>query len=242
MRVEVYGCPFSMSREFSFFVVVFQNSFSIYLASSSFSFDGQTIAYYDATYSPLHNIQDELRLRFKTNYANGVLFYAKGTQNNDYLSIELRNGSISVGIDLGSTPERPGATVIQSGSVLDDYQWHDLAITRYMKNISVKVDQTVIYEQSLSAFNGLDLDGKLYIGGAPNHMERGLNVRPNFQGCLENVLYISPSTSSIFDVLQNLLRQNPFYGLEQGMIGSGSTCEVCSLINRFLKDETHLDF
>jgi hypothetical protein len=71
------------------------------LASSSFSFDGQTIAYYDATFHPLHNKQDELRLRFKTNYPHGVLFYAKGTQNNDYLSVELRNGSIFVGVDLG---------------------------------------------------------------------------------------------------------------------------------------------
>ncbi|CAF1408646.1 unnamed protein product [Adineta ricciae] len=204
MRVEVYGCPFT---------------------SSSFNFDGQTIAYYDATYIPLHNKQDELRLRFKTNYPHGVLVYAKGTQNNDYISVELRNGSIFVGVDLGSMPGRPGATYIQIGSVLDDYQWHDLAVTRYMRNISVKLDQVVVDEQSRSAFNGLDLDGKLYIGGAPNHMERGLSVRPNFQGCLENVLYISPSTNAILDVLQNLQRQAPFYGLEQGMIGSGAMCD-----------------
>lgn len=75
--------------------------------------------------------------------------------------MELRNGSIFVGIDLGSTPERPGATLIKAGSVLDDYQWHDLAIIRYLKNISVKIDQSFVHEQSLSAFNGLDLDGKV---------------------------------------------------------------------------------
>ncbi|CAF1595924.1 unnamed protein product, partial [Didymodactylos carnosus] len=80
LRVEVYGCVFD---------------------PVTYTFDGQTIAYYDATYAPLHNSQDELRLRFKTNFPNGLLFYAKGTQNNDYLSIELRNGSIYVGIDLG---------------------------------------------------------------------------------------------------------------------------------------------
>ena len=130
-------------------------------ASSSFNFDSQTIAYYDATFLPLHNRQDELRLRFKTNYPNGLLFYAKGTQNNDFLSVELRNGSIYVGVDLGSMPERPGATIIQAGSVLDDYQWHDLAITRYLKNISVKIDQSVVHDESQSAFNGLDLDGKV---------------------------------------------------------------------------------
>lgn len=183
MRVEVYGCPFSTT--FNYFLV----SVAIYrlvsfclLASSSFTFDGQTIAYYDASYLPLHNTQDELRLRFKTNYPNGVLFYAKGTQNNDYLNIELRNGSIFVAIDLGknssrdfikkengnvnvnhlgSTPERPGTTVIQAGSVLDDYQWHDLAVTRYRKNITVKIDQSVVEDESQSAFNGLDLDGKV---------------------------------------------------------------------------------
>lgn len=57
-------------------------------------------------------------------------------------------------------------------------------------------------------------------------MERGIFVRPNFQGCLENVLYVSPSTNAILDILQNLQRQNPFYGLEQGMVGSGAMCEV----------------
>ena len=102
-----------------------------------------------------------MRLRFKTNFPNGVLFYAKGTQNNDYLSIELRNGSIFVGIDLGSTPERSGVTLIQAGSVLDDYQWHDLAVIRDRKNITVKIDQTFFQDESQSAFNGLDLDGKV---------------------------------------------------------------------------------
>ena len=62
---------------------------------------------------------------------------------------------------LGSTPEHLGATIIKAGSVLDDYQWHDLAIIRCMKNISVKIDQTVIFKESQSAFNGLDLDGKV---------------------------------------------------------------------------------
>lgn len=64
-------------------------------------------------------------------------------------------------------------------------------------------------------------------------MERGIFVRPNFQGCLENVLYVSPSTNSILDILQNLQRQNPFYGLEQGMVGSGAMCEVGNVDDPF---------
>ncbi len=151
----------SIQYEFIFFLNFFFINKIYFLAASSFSFDGQTIAFYDATFIPLHNSQDELRLRFKTNYPNGVIFYAKGTQNNDFLTVELRNGSIFVGIDLGSTPERPGATLIQAGSVLDDYQWHDLAIIRYLKNISIKIDQATVHDESRSAFNGLDLDGKV---------------------------------------------------------------------------------
>ena len=65
-------------------------------------------------------------------------------------------------------------------------------------------------------------------------MERGITVRPNFHGCLENVLYISPSTNSILDILQNLQRQSPFYGLEQGMVGSGALCEVCLIFHLLL--------
>lgn len=57
-------------------------------------------------------------------------------------------------------------------------------------------------------------------------MERGITVRPNFQGCLENVLYISPATNAILDILQNLQSPNPLYGLERGMIGSGAMCQV----------------
>jgi hypothetical protein len=64
-------------------------------------------------------------------------------------------------------------------------------------------------------------------------MERGITVRPNFQGCLENVLYISPSTNAILDVLQNLQRQNPLYGLEEGMVGSGAMCEVSTFEDLF---------
>ena len=64
-------------------------------------------------------------------------------------------------------------------------------------------------------------------------MERGISVRPNFQGCLENVLYISPSSNAIIDIFQNLQRQSPFYGLEQGMVGSGAMCEVSAIIISF---------
>jgi hypothetical protein len=34
---------------------------------------------------------------------------------------------------------------------------------RYLKNISVKIDQAVVREESQSAFNGLDFDGKVKI-------------------------------------------------------------------------------
>jgi len=79
----------------------------------------------------------------------------------EIINIYIKNKIFQNIFCLGSLPERLGATIIQVGSVLDDYQWHDLAVIRYMKNISVKIDQTVVREESQSAFSGLDLDGKV---------------------------------------------------------------------------------
>ena len=147
------------------------------------------LASFDASYQPLNSYQDELMLRFRTNDPNALLFYTKGTQNNDYMSIELRNGSIHVGIDLGSTVEHDGETLTRCGSLLDDFQWHDVKVRRMGKHVQVVVDQLVVRNESRSLFHSFNFDGKLYVGGAPSHVDRGILIRSNFMGCIENVIY-----------------------------------------------------
>jgi hypothetical protein len=128
-------------------------------------------------YQPLNSYHDELMLRFRTNDPSALVFYTKGTQNNDYMSIELRNGTIHLGVDLGSTVEKSGETLIKCGSLLDDFQWHDIKVRRYGKSITLVIDQLVCRNESISLFNSFNFDGKLYVGGAPSHVERGITIR-----------------------------------------------------------------
>ena len=155
-------------------------------------------------YQPLNSYHDELMLRFRTNDPSALLFYTKGTQNNDYMSIELRNGTIYVGVDLGSTVEQSGETLIKCGSLLDDFQWHDVKVRRMGKSITVVVDQLKVHNESLSLFSSFNFDGRLYVGGAPSHVDRGILIRSNFMGCIENVIYRSYTENRIIDILKGV--------------------------------------
>ncbi len=199
------------------------------------TFNRQALASYDATFQPLNSYQDELMLRFKTNDPSALIFYTKGTQNNDYMSIELRNGSIFVGVDLGSTVEKSGETLIKCGSLLDDFQWHDLKVRRIGKAINVVVDQLVCRNESIGLFNSLNFDGRLYVGGAPSHIDRGILIRSNFMGCIENVIYRSYSENRVIDILKGVRYKWPFYNVEGGYLSY--SCIDLNLIPMTFKDQ-----
>lgn len=175
-------------------------------------------------------------IRFRTNEANSLLFYTIGQQNNDYLSVELRNGSIFVGIDLGSTVERIGEISIKCGSLLDDFQWHDVKVRRRSSYVTVVVDQIVAKNRSLSAFYSLNLDGKLYVGGAPSHIERGIVSRSNFYGCIENAIYRSYSTNRVIDILKGVRYRYPHYQAENGFLSY--SCVDLGMYPLSFKDES----
>ena len=176
------------------------------------------LASYDASFEPLNSIDDEFRIRFRTNEPNALLFYSKSQQNNDFFSVELRNGSIFVGIDLGSTVENRGETLTKCGSLLDDFQWHDVKVRRRSKEIMVVVDQIVSRNISISSFVSLNFDGKLYVGGAPSHIERGIEVRSNFYGCVENAIYRSYTQNRVIDILKGVRYRYQYYLAENGFL------------------------
>jgi contactin associated protein-like 2 len=185
-------------------------------------------------FQPINSYQDELMLRFRTNDPSALLFYTKGTQNNDYMALELRNGSLYVGIDLGSTVENNGETLIRCGSLLDDFQWHDVKVRRVGKHITVVVDQLMVRNVSTSLFNSLNFDGKLYVGGAPSHIDRGILIRSNFMGCIENVIYRSLSENRVVDILKGVRYKWPYYQVEQGYLSF--SCVDLNLIPMTFKD------
>ena len=70
--------------------------------SESASFSGKGRIIYDLS-GQGHGVQtkrDHLKMRFRTNSANGLMFFADGNQG-DYIAIEMLRGSLNLHIDLG---------------------------------------------------------------------------------------------------------------------------------------------
>jgi len=171
MRVELYGCPY---------------------ISDVLHFEGQSLLKRDLKRYPISSRRDLIRFRFKTNRENGVLLYARGTQE-DYLALQLVENRLLLNINLGA---RHGGAASQQtehsltlGSLLDDNVFHEVYISRNRRDVILSVDRVQIKDRINGEYNKLDLDGDLYIGGVP-YVQRGLVVYDNFTGCIEN-LYLN---------------------------------------------------
>ncbi|CAK9800818.1 Nrx-IV, partial [Anthophora quadrimaculata] len=171
LRLELYGCNY---------------------ASDVLSFNGSSLLRYDLLREPIETDRHFIRFRFKTNNADGILMYSRGTQG-DYIALQLRDNRMLLNIDLGSGI----MTSLSVGSLLDDNMWHDVLISRNRKNISFSVDRVLIKGRIKGEFHRLDLNRALYIGGVPNKQD-GLVVNQNFTGCIEN-FYLN-ATNIIHDL------------------------------------------
>ncbi|XP_014482279.1 PREDICTED: neurexin-4 isoform X1 [Dinoponera quadriceps] len=159
LRVELYGCEY---------------------VSDVVAFNGSSLVRMDLLREPIETDRHFIRFRFKTNNADGVLMYSRGTQG-DYIALQLRDNRMLLNIDLGSGI----MTSLSVGSLLDDNMWHDVLISRNRKNISFSVDRVLIKGRIKGEFHRLDLNREFYFGGVPN-MQEGLVVNQNFTGCIEN--------------------------------------------------------
>ncbi|KAL2720327.1 neurexin-4 isoform X2 [Vespula squamosa] len=159
LRLELYGCDYE---------------------SDVLSFNGSSLVRLDLLREPIETDRHSIRFRFKTNFADGILMYSRGTQG-DFIALQLRDNRMLLNIDLGSGI----MTSLSVGSLLDDNMWHDVVISRNRKNISFSVDRVLIKGRVKGEFHRLDLNRALYIGGVPNKQE-GLVIGQNFTGCIEN--------------------------------------------------------
>ncbi|KAK0157552.1 hypothetical protein PV328_011281 [Microctonus aethiopoides] len=159
MRIELYGCDY---------------------ASDVIAFNGTSIVRMDLLREPIETDRHSIRFRFKTNNADGIILYARGTQG-DFIAVQLRDNKMLLNTDLGSGI----TTSLSVGSLLDDNMWHDVLISRNRKNIAFSVDRVLVKGRIKGEFHRLDLNRALYIGGVPNKQE-GLIVTQNFTGCIEN--------------------------------------------------------
>lgn len=102
---------------------------------------------------PIETDRHSIRFRFKTNIADGVLMYSRGTQG-DFIALQLRDNRMLLNIDLGSGI----MTSLSVGSLLDDNMWHDVVIARNRRNIAFSVDRVLIKGRIKGEFHRLDLN------------------------------------------------------------------------------------
>lgn len=74
--------------------------FMFFSESDVLAFNGSSIVRWDLMREPVSAIKESIRFRFKTNQANGVLLYSRGTQN-DYIAMEMKENRMCLNINLG---------------------------------------------------------------------------------------------------------------------------------------------
>ncbi|XP_076815569.1 neurexin-1-like isoform X3 [Clavelina lepadiformis] len=131
----------------------------------------------------------DLSLSLRTTAGDGLILYNAGRQN-DFIAVEIVDGTIRYSYDLGNGPQTisvPGAPW------LHDNNWHNVRITRSEKN-----DHVITVDGVRAKFSGdysktnLDLTGQLYIGGLDANsyyynLPSQITSKSGYQGCLSNV-------------------------------------------------------
>ena len=108
---------------------------------------------WDLLHEPLETEEHSMRFRFKTNHADGVIMYSRGSQG-DFFALQLQDNRMLLNIDLGSGIP----TSFSIGSLLDDNMWHDVIIFRNRKNIVFSVDRVYVRGRIKGEFQRLDLN------------------------------------------------------------------------------------
>lgn len=83
-------------------MTLFQIFFFLILISVAdhFYFGGSSLIKWKLEEYPIISTRDSIQFRLKTNTANGVILYSRGTQG-DYIALQLRDNRLVLNIDLG---------------------------------------------------------------------------------------------------------------------------------------------
>lgn len=146
-------------------------------------------------------VRDEIRFRFKTLQADGLIVYSKGTLP-DYIYIALQGGTLFYEEHLGTGFKR----AVLAGVKLNDNKWHKVVMKRQQKQISIDVDKGnyTVSDSTPGAFRKLNIPNSVgHVLGAPS----GKGLVSNYIGCIKH-FYIDGR-----EVLSNALGGKPDYEL-----------------------------
>uniref|UniRef100_A0A8C5HGG6 Neurexin-2-like n=1 Tax=Gouania willdenowi TaxID=441366 RepID=A0A8C5HGG6_GOUWI len=155
------------------------------------TFKGNQFFSYNLSNTPIQSSLDEITLSFRTVQMNGLLLHTG--KSADYVNLSLRNGALWLVINLGSGAFE--ALVEPANGKFNDNAWHDVRVTRNLRQVRVRV--TILVDGILTTtgytqedYTMLGSDDLFYIGGSLNTADLpGSPVSNNFMGCLKDVVY-----------------------------------------------------
>nr|XP_060613452.1 neurexin 3 isoform X15 [Anolis sagrei ordinatus] len=151
------------------------------------TFRGSEYLCYDLSQNPIQSSSDEITLSFKTWQRNGLILHTG--KSADYVNLALKDGAVSLIINLGSGAFE--AIVEPVSGKFNDNQWHDVKVTRNLRQVTISVDgilTTTGYTQE--DYTMLGSDDFFYVGGSPSTADLpGSPISNNFMGCLKEVVY-----------------------------------------------------
>lgn len=96
------------------------------------TFKGSEYFCYDLSPNPIQSSSDEITLSFKTLQRNGLMLHTG--KSADYVNLALKNGAVSLVINLGSGAFE--ALVEPVNGKFNDNDWHDVRVTRNLRQVT----------------------------------------------------------------------------------------------------------
>lgn len=96
------------------------------------TFKGSEFFCYDLSLNPIQSSSDEITLSFKTLQRNGLMLHTG--KSADYVNLALKNGAVSLVINLGSGAFE--ALVEPVNGKFNDNDWHDVKVTRNLRQVT----------------------------------------------------------------------------------------------------------
>ena len=103
----------------------------------------------------------DIKISFRSFTEDGIIFYAQGSKDNDFISLAILNGFVEFRYDLGS-----GTLLLQSNSKITMGQWHYLVARRYNQDGFLSLDGSdKVTGQAVGSIKTLNVDQLAWLGG-----------------------------------------------------------------------------
>ena len=137
----------------------------------------------------------DLDFSFRSFSEDGILFYAQGSQDNDFLSLSLKNRFAEFRYDLGSGP-----LVLKTNIQIQLGQWHRLVAKRYNQDGFLSLDNSdKVTGQAVGSIKTLNVDEIGFMGGIDPDLQldarEKVGIATGFIGCLKEVQMGGPRQS-----------------------------------------------